>query len=222
MSAPHVRLPAVWLVALALCASQPGCALVVMAGKMFFGDPTLKSTFRVRTGVDLVKSGKKVLVTTSTPQRIKSAMPSVDQDLTEAIVRRLRLHGIKVVDPDEVGQWIDEHGTWTDPAELAKDFDADYVIHVDLDVFDYLEENSPNLFRGRVDGHVVGHEIVREKKKVRSAVVFDSEFSSTYPTNRPVSVEEMSGDTFRMKYLDRLSLQLSHLLYDHRASEEVE
>jgi hypothetical protein len=111
--------PVALLMACAVGFSQPGCSLFVMAGKMFFGDPAATSTFTQSTRVDLVKEGKRILVICSTPDAVKTNFPSVDFDLLDGVTRRLKVRGIKVVDPDNVATWLDDHGgRWNDIVEL--------------------------------------------------------------------------------------------------------
>ena len=64
------------IVAISLTVSSlTGCSLFVMAGKMLFGDPKIASTFTDRTGIDLTKDQKKLLVICHTPYMVENAMP---------------------------------------------------------------------------------------------------------------------------------------------------
>ena len=78
-----------------------------MAGRAIFGDPKQLSEFRTRTGVDLTKEDKKLLVVVRTPQSIEGESPSLDLDLIDAVSRKLKVHGVQIVNPDEVAKWID-------------------------------------------------------------------------------------------------------------------
>ena len=207
----------------AIACSQSGCSLFVMAGKMFFGDPKIACAFRQRTGVDLTKGREKVLVVCSTPEAIRGDYSSLDFDLADGVIRRLKRRGIEVVDPDELATWMDDNGgEWSNPSELARQFDADYIVHVDLNRFEYREENSPTLFRGRASGSVFAYEVRRTEGQKEAVEVFVSEFNSEHPKGYPISTDRMSAKSFRKQYLDRISGQLAQLFCDHRASEGIE
>jgi hypothetical protein len=208
---------------LAVVLSQTGCGLVVMAGKMFFGDPMYSSAFHSHTRVDLKKGQKKVLIVVSTPQGIKSDLPSLDFDLVDGIIQRLKRNGIEVVDPNEVTSWMDDNGgVWDDPSELAEEFDADYIAHFDLNQFSYKDAHSPSLLRGNVDGVVYTYEVMKKGDSKRAASVFEGEFHSTYPSRAGVSAAQVSEQVFRKRYVDRISTQLAQMLHDYRASEMLE
>jgi hypothetical protein len=198
-----------------------GCSLFVMAGKMLAGDPKIPSAFEQVSRVNLTKGKKKVLVICSTPEYIKADYPSLNFDLTDGVIRRMRLRGIEVISPDLVTTWIDNQGGFTqyDANELAQEFDADYIVHVDIDRFDYKEENSVALFRGRMNGHVYGYEVRKTGGMKMAQSVFAREITSVYPTHHPVSSNEMSAGTFRKRYLDIAANEVARLFYDHRLSE---
>jgi hypothetical protein len=207
--------------ALAACALS-GCSLFVMAGKMIFDNPKVPSAFKTMTHVDLAKSGKTLLVVCSMPEAIKAEFPSVGYDLVDGVARRLKTRGIKVVNPDEVATWMDENGgRFTTANDLTDQFDADYIVHIDINQFDYHEENSPTLFRGTAIGNVFVYqvEVIGGSKQTREAFV--REFTSVYPGTHPVSVDQMSSKVFTKRYLERVSGQLAQMFYDHTVSEEI-
>lgn len=210
---------------LAIVMSQTGCALFVMAGKMFFGDPVYPSAFHKHTRVNLKKEQKKVLIVVSTPQGIKADLPSLDFDLVDGITRRLRRKGIEIVDPDDVTSWMDDNGgIWDDPSELAAEFDADYIAHFDLGQFSYKDAHSPSLLRGNVDGVVYVYRVIKDKdgNSKGATSVFEGVFHSTYPSRAGVSAAGVSEQVFRKRYVDRISIQLAQMLHDYPASEMLE
>lgn len=205
-----------------VCFSASGCSLYVMAGKMFFGDPLITCEFTSRTKIDLTEDNKKVLVICSTPESIRSDYPSLNYDLLEQITYRLKREEIEVMDTGEVATWLDDNGgVWNNVDELAENFDVDYIIHVDIDDFDYREPNSPNLLRGKTFGNVSAYEVVEADGIRRAFEVFSSEYTSEYPSHMPVSVEQESPKVFRKKYLDRIADQIGRFFHNYHAGDPI-
>lgn len=212
------------LAGLVLCVQFSGCSLFVMAGKFLIGDPVVESQFRRRTGVDLRKEQKEVVVVCSVPESLRQENASIDHDLVEAIVRRFRIRDIKTVPTKDVNQWISSiGGTWNTPGQIAQKFDADYIIHIDLNSITYHEENSSELFRGNCLGDVYVYEIRQpDSSASRDAfLVFQHEFQSVYPQLYPVSSDTTSLRTFQEKYITRISDELARLFYDFKSTDEV-
>lgn len=164
-----------WIAVMAcLCVVQlSGCGPMVMLGKMLQGDPLVDDEFKKWYGKSLAKSDLQVVILCSTPESIKSEYASLDIDLLSEISRKLATHDISIVKPHKVATWIDDHGTDDlDLKELGNDLDADIIIQVKLDQFEFREENSPNLFRGRTNGVVTAFEMKREVKKSKSKTPF--------------------------------------------------
>ena len=160
------------LVLLILAATMvlPGCSLGVMAGKLFFDDPKMKSVFRKNTGTDLTKGEKTILIACSTSHQILSKYPGIRIDIVDKMSRILDTHNVKVVPADDVATWFDDHGEWGDFTELADEFDADYVMHIDLKSFAVVVPDSPNLLQGKTEGRVTMMEVKmmgkdKDKKK---------------------------------------------------------
>jgi acyl-CoA synthetase (AMP-forming)/AMP-acid ligase II len=205
-----------------LSIQMSGCSLFVMAGKFLMGDPVAESQFKQRTGVDLRKDKKKVVVVCSVPEMLRQENASIDHDLVESIVRRFRVRDIETIPPRDVDRWLSSlGGVWNSPQEIAQKFEANYIIHVDLESVTYREPNSPNMYRGNCLGNVYVYEIRGEKKDKNAFLVFQHEFSSTYPQLHPVSVDQSSMRSFQEKYITRVSDELARLFYDFKMTEEV-
>lgn len=203
----------------------PGCSLGVMAGKLFFDDPKMKSVFRKNTGTDLTKGEKSILIACSTSHQILSKYPGVRIDIVDKMSRILDTHHVKVIPADDVATWFDDHGEWGDFTELADEFDADYVMHIDLKSFAVVIPDSPNLLQGKAEGRVSMMEIRmtgKDKDKKTASVAVERSFSVMYPPTYPVPRESRSEEMFTQNFLDRISEQLARMLYDHRPSEVVQ
>ncbi len=199
-----------------------GCSLFVMAGKMLIGDPVVKSEFTRRTRVDLTKADKEVVVLCTVPEMMRSQHSAIDRDLVDAVLRRFRIKDIKYVPSREVDRWLSSvGGVWSSPQEIAEHFDSNYIIHIDLESVSYMEENSPNMYRGNCQGNVYVYEI-REIETQRNAfLVFEHEFKSVYPQLYPVSADSTSLRTFQERYVTRISDELARLFYDSKPGDDV-
>lgn len=200
-----------------------GCSLGVMFGKMLTGETLQTCAFRQQTRVDLRKDDRRVIVICSTPEALRSDWSSLNIDLIDGVTRRLKIQGIKVIDPDDVATWIDDNGgSFEDLSELSDEFEADYIVHVHLDRFTFLEENSKTLFRGRAHGSVTAHEVVYANGSKTPRIVFERELNSEYPGNYPMSTEQIDAKVFQKRYMDQVCNQVAQLFYDHRLGDEFE
>ena len=207
------------VIALCLLMFVPGCSLGIMAGKMFFGDPKMKSQFRGATGVDLTKGEESLLIVCTAPHGILARHPSIQIDIVDRMTRHLDTRKIKVISSDDVATWFDDHGEWGDFSELADEFDADFIMHIEIEGFSCEVEDSPNLLQGKTSGKVTVME-AKGKDTKSTNVSFDRTFDVTYPAY-PVPRENKSEQLFTESFLDRAAMSLSQFLYDHRASETV-
>jgi hypothetical protein len=194
-----------------------GCSLGVMAGKLLMGDPKQKSPFRAATGQDLTKGKDSVLIICKAPYRILAEFPSLQIDVLD---RMTRIMEIKVVSSDQVASWYDDHGDWGDFSELAKEFDADYIMNVEIEKFTYRVPDSDHLMQGDSDGRITVYKTGgKDSKSVRE--VMERSFQLTFPTGYPVPRENRSEQIFIEGFLDRLALHLAQQMYDHKLSETV-
>ncbi|GAB4142977.1 MAG: hypothetical protein Tsb009_13750 [Planctomycetaceae bacterium] len=200
-----------------------GCSLFVMAGKMIYGDPKVTCAFTKQTGVNLAEERKKVVVLCTFPELSRGEYSSVGADIVENVTLRLKREGIVVVKSKKVYDWLDDrNGIWSDPDELAEAFDADYIVHIDLEEFTHRADNSPGMYQGRTVGNVYAYKIVEnEDGEKRADSVLASEFKSVYPPNNPVSVSKKSENTFLREYVDRISEQLAQYFYNHTVSSTI-
>jgi ABC-type uncharacterized transport system auxiliary subunit len=201
---------------------MPGCSLGVMVGKMFFDDPKMKSVFREATDTDLTDGEKTLLIACSTSHQILSKHPGIRVDIIDKMSRILDTRNVKLLPPDDVATWFDDHGEWGDFSEIANSFDADYVMHIDLKTFTVEVPDSPNLLQGKAEGRVAMMEVKmsgKHKDKKKISTVIERSFKVMFPTTYPIPRESRSEEMFTENFLDRISAQLARMLYDHRPSE---
>ncbi|MCA9063628.1 MAG: hypothetical protein KDA96_11230 [Planctomycetaceae bacterium] len=205
------------ILSMVLLTGISGCALGVMAGKMFFGDPKQTCVFRQVTDVDLTKGEHKLLMVCSTPHSLQSQYPTLQIDLVDRISLALESRSINIISGDEVAAWYDDHGSWGNYDELAKEFDADYLALVNIKFFTERVENSETLLQGTCSGEVS----IFEVKSTGLADKAIHPFNIMYPTTHPIPRDLKSEDLFQEAFKERIAVQLSQFFYDHRASETV-
>ncbi len=218
MSRPAKKLcRAFCLLAAISCLATTGCSLLVMGQRMILGDALITSEFESFTRVDLTKGKHKILVICSTPESVERELSTLKLELIDGVTRRLRRENISVIDSDEVANWMDEHGGLpSDPSELARDFDADYIAWIDVQEFTLKEENSVKLLRGRALGFVHVYRVSVLDGERQAATVFDKEFTSTYPPHQPISEVNRSADIFQRDFIHKVCDQLARKFYDYR------
>ena len=205
-----------------LLLSQSGCSLMVMAGKAIVGDPKVPSQLRQRTGIDLIKDEKTVLIVCTAPEFLRLESSAIDRDIIEGVYRRFRRKDIRCINPNDVDSWLGRiGGVWDDPSQIADEFETDLVIHFDLDRVSYQEENSPGFYRGNAHG-IIKVYATREIEGQKSAfIIFEQEYESTYPNHYPIASDSMSQRAFAEKFTKRISDELARKFYDYRVGEEL-
>jgi hypothetical protein len=195
------RVVAAALLSLLLLTTIPGCSLFVMAGKVFYGDPKIPSKFKQMTQVELSKGEDRI-------------------DLADGITRRMKIRHIDVVEPDLVAGWLDDHGSFDDPSELARDFtDVDYIAWIEVQQFSCKEVNSPTLLRGRSTGSTRVYKVEEIGGERIARQLFEGEFTSVHPEHQPISTEGRSATVFQKEYIDRVCDKLAMTFYDVHTSE---
>jgi hypothetical protein len=199
-----------------------GCSLGVMTGKMLRGEPLRTAEFHGMTGIDLGKGKHRIAVVCSTPAAVESDLTSLSFDLIDGVTRRMKVHGVDVVDPDVVAKWIDDNGgVVTDPEAMVNAFDADFIAWIDIDTFTLREdETKSKLLRGRTNGFVRVYKAQDVGDGKVALAAFNKEFSSVFPSHQPISELSRSMQSFQKEYIDRLCSELAIKFYDHRPGED--
>jgi hypothetical protein len=224
MSQRHSRRTVLGGLAAIGCLCLSGCSLFLMGQKMIFGDPQLKAEYKAFTHVDLTKGKHTLLIVCKTPEAVDQELSTLSLDVIDGVTRQLKREGIKVVDPDEVALWLDEHGGMPkDVSELARDekLKTDYIAVIDVQEFSYHEEHSVGLLRGRARGFLKVYRVSELDDDRMAAEVFTKEFTTVYPPHQPISEVSRSSDIFRRDFIHRVCDQLAHKFYDHHAGWDI-
>ena len=194
-----------------------------MAGKVLFGDPEIPAEFRKTTGTDLTESDDRVVIIATAPHRLLSEVPALERDIADRVTRILEARNVQVVPAGDVASWFDDNGEWGDYSEMAQEFDATYVIHIELREFDYRVPQSPHLLQGKSEGRITVHKVAQESAESAQPVtmVFDHNFRLKYPESYPIAEETRSAKLFIEGFLDRTATNISQRFHDYRMSDTV-
>ena len=219
----QTKSPAIILLATAvMLLTVPGCSLFVMAGRMVLGESEIPAEFRKTTGTDLTESDDRVVIIATAPHRLLNAVPALERDIADRVTRILEARNVQVVPAGDVASWFDDNGEWGDYSEMAQEFDATYVIHIELREFDYRVPQSPHLLQGKTEGRITVHKIDESKDSAQPvAMVFDHNFRLKYPEAYPIQEETRSAKLFVEGFLDRTATSISQRFHDYRMHETV-
>jgi hypothetical protein len=143
---------------------------------------------------------------------------AIDNDLTKGVVRELRdnVDGIKLADPAEVKQWVDEHND-CELTDVGKAFKATRVVYLEIENFTLFEQHSGDLYRGKAKIHVQVADIEKD-----GDIVWETFVESVFPVNRPLPATDLSRDKFRLIFLKRLTREVAHNFFEYRPDENFE
>ena len=159
---------------------------------------------------------QKVVVMTYASRSAQFEHAGIDNDLAKGVVRELRdnVKGIKLVDPNEVRQWRDEHSDF-ELADVGRAFKATRVVYIEIESFSLYEQQSTQLYRGTAKIRVQ----VADMDK-GGETVWDTILEPQFPGHRPIPASDMSRDKFRSIFTKYLTRQIAHNFFDYRPDED--
>jgi hypothetical protein len=208
-----------WLAVAVVSTSLVGCNWVVLLGYLIGGPPSIEPEFDAETGNSLTDRGVTVLVLCHAEKELKFDHDSIDYQVAKYTTFRLHEHHVKVVDPDRVRAWLDEHDDWDRPEEVGEAFGVDYVISIDLIKFSIFEENSSHLYRGRAEAMV--SVIQMDEDHEDGEKIFSKDVLSKYPLLSARDTHEVSQSNFKRQYLSRLSEEIGRKFYEHYVADDI-
>jgi hypothetical protein len=175
--------------------------------------------------------GKKVVVLTHVTATTQAHFPGLERDLARQFTSNLRkAKKVTVVEPEKVATWIDGHPQWTDPSDAARDFEADFVIFLEIEQFQIQEPGDLNVLQGSAKVHIQAFELAHPKnskgKELKdqpkeSLSKYDDYQETTFPVRGPVPMDSGIGQAaFKNKLLQVVSNECSWHFIEH-AQEDV-
>lgn len=177
--------------------------------------------------------GKKIVVLTKAAPSALADFQTIDRDLNRELIGIFRdgYKKVEIVDPKKVYDWDEAHPTWSDAGELAKAFEADYVVFFEVQGFSVRDPKSPQMLEGNAEVNFQVTEYAHPKKdngKPNTSApkevnkVFEDAVKTTYPKNAPIAIETgVSPFSFKAKFLKIVASQISWNFLGHNPSDEI-
>jgi hypothetical protein len=177
---------------------------------------------------------KKVVVLTHTVSGAMGEFQSLDRDLTKKVVAifREKVKKITVVEPDKVWNWVDDHPHWTDSEELAKAFDADLVIYLEVETFQLHNPGDIGVFQGTAKTHIIATEMVYpkndrgkpDKKQPKEPKQAYDDFCDTiFPIRGPIQMDSgVSRGAFKSRFLQVVASEITWHFVGHAPEDDIQ
>lgn len=179
-------------------------------------------------------NGKKVVLVTHAVSGAMGEFQSLDRDLTREVIANLR-KGVKkmtLTEPDKVWAWVDAHPNWTDPAELAKAFEADVVIFLEVETFQIQNPGDLNVLQGTAKTHIqvteMDHPTNSKGKPIRDQpkepkTIYNEYCDSEFPVRGPVQDDSgVSRGAFKSKFLKVVASEISWHFIEHTEGDKIQ
>jgi hypothetical protein len=212
-------------VALLVAGLSTGCNLMAMP---FFLLPGMepKHDAKCKLASDDKEKEVRVVILAYSGLETRPEFLKIDRELSRMMSVQMQ-EGFKankekvtIVPTSHVEKYKDEHPNWrsSDPEEIGKHFNADYVINLEINSITLYEPGSSNtLYRGRasISVDVVDVHAPSEGPKFRH------EYTCEYPRARgPIPAGESNPAQFRQAFLTVVARELSWLFTSHPVDDD--
>jgi hypothetical protein len=159
---------------------------------------------------------------------------SLERDLSREFtsILRKKVKKITVVDPDKVATWVEAHPKWTDPADVARDFDADIVIFLEVELFRLQAPGDLNVVHGESKVHIQAYEMQYPKNskdkpikdQPKEAVsIYDEYGETSFPNRGPLPIDTgTSLSKFKIVFLKVVAKEVSWHFIEHREEDSIQ
>ena len=178
--------------------------------------------------------GKKVVILCRAVSDSMGEYSSLDRDLSRdlATIFRKKVKKITVVDPDKVATWVEAHPKETDPAEVARDFDADIVIFLEVEQFQIQSPADLNMLHGEARVHVKAYEMdyprnskdkpIKDQPK-EAHDIYDDYAEPLFPDRGPIPIDSGSSKSkFRITFVKVVAKEISWHFIEHAPDDSIQ
>lgn len=210
-----------WACAILAAVLGAGCNLLTLPFFLFGPEPKIEAQLKKLAAEDKNKE-VKVLILAYAPLEVRPEFLRVDRELSLLLARELKegfeynKEKVKVIPPQKVDEYKLQNPDWhtRDLDGIGADFEADYVIYLELDSISLYKKGSNNtLYQGKaqitvnlIDVHK--HDDLGVKRKVFTCE-FPSEARGEVPT------DDVSVQDFRARFYQHIAQRLSWYFTSH-------
>lgn len=121
---------------------------------------------------------------------------------------------LDLVDPRDIADFLQrEPSAANSPSKVGKQFNADYVVFVELSRFQIRDADSPQLLRPRVEAAVSVHDIRANPDRTSRYEL--TPVTTTYDDGRPVLLTGTNAQGVRVETYRIFAEQVARKFYDH-------
>ena len=177
--------------------------------------------------------GKKVVVLASADETTLGRFPGLERDLARQFTNNLKKNKkITTVDSEKVSDWVQGHPKWSDPSEAARDFEADVVVVLEVEMFQTRHPGSLNVLEGSAKVHIQAFELkhptnskgkpITDQPK-ESESIYDDFQETTFPLRGPIPMDSGVGEsTFKSKLLQVVADECSWHFIEHSQGDIIQ
>jgi hypothetical protein len=178
--------------------------------------------------------GKRVVILCNVTSGSLAEFPSLERDLPRelAAILRTKVKKISVVEPDKVATWVEAHPHWTDPADAARDFDADIAIRLEVEQFRSQTPGDLNMVHGESKVHITVFEMEFPKNSKDKPLkdqpkeaheVYDEYAETNFPNRGPLPIDTgTSVSKFTHTFLKIVVKEVSWHFVAHREEDSIQ
>ncbi len=188
-----------------------GCQQIVILSYLIGGPPSIEPDFDKETGLSLKDKDKTVAVVCFAPREMLLEFPHIDQEIASHVTHQLGEHKIAIIKPDYVQAWLGSHPKWELAEEVGREFEADYVIEIELSAFSLYEGTSTTLYRGRTEADI---HVTEMDEGGHGDRIFSKNLNFRYPILVPRTSSEQGLLKFKRQYISRLAEKIGWMFYE--------
>jgi hypothetical protein len=178
--------------------------------------------------------GKKVVILCRAVADSTGEYSSLERDLSRdvATIFRKKVKKITVVDPDKVATWVEAHPRETDPAEVARDFDAEIVIYMEVEQFQTQSPADLNMIHGEARVHLKAFEMEYPKTSKGRPIkdqpkeaheIYDGYAEPSFPDRGPIPIDTGSSRSkFRITFMKVVAKEISWHFIEHAPDDSIQ
>jgi len=191
-----------------LAATAGGCQMIPFLFAPRHPKQTIKAEYHLQA--------ERLVVVPYVGNDVLFEFPTASIDISSAVMYQIAAHLRQdvqtVVHPVEVARWQEANLEWPNISlvDIAKAFEADTLLYVEIERYTMVEEFSANLLRGHVRARV---QVVRVGADRNPA--FETTVETLFPEDQPVGVMEVPDRQLRQVTTRLFARDVIRTFYDY-------